>query len=147
MADKSYIAKERLYLDADGNVVGADDPNRATLLVGKGGTLTAEQAAKYGLTGEKAPAAEAAPAPATPEPISLEVVSGPGELRYKVDGTTVTVWVADGLASAPEDAQTATIEEGNTTFVTTVQPEGEKTDAAKAKRTPANKAKPPAENK
>ena len=77
------------------------------------------------------------------------MVSGPGEVRYKVDGTTVTVWVADGLASAPEDAQTATIEEGNSTFVTTVQPdaEGEKTDTAKAKRTPANKAKSPAENK
>lgn len=62
MPDKSFISKERLYLDADGNVVDENDPNRATLLVGKGGTLSAEQAEKYGLSN----LSEA------PEPLSVE---------------------------------------------------------------------------
>jgi hypothetical protein len=52
MADKAFTSSERLYLDKDGNVVGADDPNRASLLVAAGGTMSAEDAAKYGLNEE-----------------------------------------------------------------------------------------------
>jgi pyruvate/2-oxoglutarate dehydrogenase complex dihydrolipoamide acyltransferase (E2) component len=47
-----YIATERLYLDKDGKVVKADDPNRASLLVGVGGRLPIERAEELGLTGE-----------------------------------------------------------------------------------------------
>jgi pyruvate/2-oxoglutarate dehydrogenase complex dihydrolipoamide acyltransferase (E2) component len=47
-----YIATERLYLDKDGKVVKADDPNRASLLVGVGGRLPIERAEELGLTGD-----------------------------------------------------------------------------------------------
>jgi hypothetical protein len=49
MADTRYTADRRLYLDRDGNVVEADSPDRATLLVAEGGTLSTEDAARYGL--------------------------------------------------------------------------------------------------
>jgi hypothetical protein len=44
-----YTADERLYLDANGNVVKEGDPNAATLLVGVGGQLSDEDARRYGL--------------------------------------------------------------------------------------------------
>jgi 2-oxoglutarate dehydrogenase E2 component (dihydrolipoamide succinyltransferase) len=47
-----YIATERLYLDKDGKVVKADDPARASLLVGVGGRLPIERAEELGLTGD-----------------------------------------------------------------------------------------------
>jgi hypothetical protein len=49
MADTRYTADRRLYLDKGGNVVEADSPDRATLLVAEGGTLSTEDAARYGL--------------------------------------------------------------------------------------------------
>jgi hypothetical protein len=49
MANKDYIAKERLYLDKDGKVVKADDPKRLTLLVAEGGRLPAARADELGL--------------------------------------------------------------------------------------------------
>lgn len=55
MADNSYTADRRLYLNKDGKVVEADDPTRTTLLVGKNGRLSAEDAAKYGLMNQPAP--------------------------------------------------------------------------------------------
>lgn len=51
VADKDYFA------DKDGNPVEANDPNKMTKIIGEGGTLTAEEAAKYGLSNE-APEAE-----------------------------------------------------------------------------------------
>ncbi len=44
-----YVATERLYLDKDGKVVKASDPNRATLLVAAGGALPMERATELGL--------------------------------------------------------------------------------------------------
>jgi hypothetical protein len=56
MASNDFVADRRLYLDADGNVVEADDPNRARLLVGAGGTVPAADAERYGLKAQsKAP--------------------------------------------------------------------------------------------
>ena len=63
----SYTSDKRLYLTREGEVVGEGDERAATLLVGEGGQLSDEQAAKYGLTGKQAapksadvPAAESA---------------------------------------------------------------------------------------
>jgi hypothetical protein len=53
VADNSYTADRRLYTDADGNVVEADDPNRQTLLVAAGGSLPIEEATRYGLNVEQ----------------------------------------------------------------------------------------------
>jgi hypothetical protein len=50
MANKNnYVSNERLYLDKDGNVVDEKDPNKHSLLVVKGGSLSMEEAEKYGL--------------------------------------------------------------------------------------------------
>jgi hypothetical protein len=54
-----YIATRRLYLDKDGKVVEADDPNRVALLVGVGGHLSQERARELGLVDE--PKAKAEP--------------------------------------------------------------------------------------
>jgi hypothetical protein len=61
-----YTAEERLYLDADGNVVKEGDPKAATLLVGAGGQLSDEDARRYGLVQREKPA-EDAEQPATDE--------------------------------------------------------------------------------
>lgn len=60
MAHKS---DRRLYLDAEGKVVEADDPSRAQLLVSKGGEIPMEDARRYGLVGD---AQEAPTAPQQP---------------------------------------------------------------------------------
>lgn len=57
MAHKS---DRRLYLDAEGKVVEADDPSRAQLLVSKGGEIPMEDARRYGLLDP--------PKPVAPEP-------------------------------------------------------------------------------
>lgn len=48
----AYVADRRLYLVADGTVVEADDPDRLTLLVAKGGRLSLNTARRYGLLAE-----------------------------------------------------------------------------------------------
>lgn len=53
-----YTSDERLYLDRDGKVVGEDSPDRQTLLVGAGGTLSAEKAKQYGLVPDDRSGAE-----------------------------------------------------------------------------------------
>lgn len=52
MADTTWTADRRLYLDAHGNVVEADNPARVTLLVPQGGRLSMADAARYGLLEE-----------------------------------------------------------------------------------------------
>ncbi len=47
-----YVATERLYLDADGQVVHEDSPDRVELLVGVGGKLPRARAMEYGLIEE-----------------------------------------------------------------------------------------------
>jgi hypothetical protein len=49
-----HRSDRRLYLDANGQVVEADDPNRASLLVSEGGELPMEDARRYGLLNEAA---------------------------------------------------------------------------------------------
>ena len=44
-----FVSNKRLYLDKDGKVVEADDPNRHSLLIRAGGSLPYEEAQKYGL--------------------------------------------------------------------------------------------------
>ena len=53
-----YVATERLYLDANGNVVKSDDPNRVSLLVAVGGKLSDGDARRYGLIDADEKAAE-----------------------------------------------------------------------------------------
>jgi hypothetical protein len=53
MASKNdFVSDKRVYADRDGNVVDAKDPNRARLVVAEGGTLSHEEALKYGLVKE-----------------------------------------------------------------------------------------------
>jgi hypothetical protein len=54
-----YTADRRLYLNAEGKVVEADDPTRASLLVGQGGTLPLDQAQRLGLVDAEEKAAKA----------------------------------------------------------------------------------------
>lgn len=56
MNKNDFVSTERLYLDKDNNVVKANDPNKLTLLVAEGGSLSAEEAAKYGLVKDEAKA-------------------------------------------------------------------------------------------
>ena len=51
----AYIADRRLYLDKNGKVVEANDPTRAVLLVGAGGTLPEARARELGLVAVPAP--------------------------------------------------------------------------------------------
>ena len=44
-----HKSDRRLYVDANDQVVEADDPTRAKLLVSKGGTIPMEEARRYGL--------------------------------------------------------------------------------------------------
>jgi hypothetical protein len=53
-----YTATERLYLDADGKVVKADDPARRSLLINTGQTMPEEQARELGLIEDEAKAAD-----------------------------------------------------------------------------------------
>jgi hypothetical protein len=67
-----YTSETAIYADSEGNIVPEDSPEAATLVVAAGGTITDEEAAKYGLTDEggakrksdDAPADDAADAPA-----------------------------------------------------------------------------------
>ena len=66
------ISDERLYLNAKGEIVKADDPKATSLLVGEGGEVSEADAEKYGLkveaetadNGEKKAAKKVAEKPA-----------------------------------------------------------------------------------
>jgi hypothetical protein len=70
-----YTAEENIYADSEGNIVPEDSPEAATLVVAAGGTITDEEAAKYGLTddstapseGEEGTASSLADRPAAAE--------------------------------------------------------------------------------
>jgi hypothetical protein len=55
-----YTATERLYTDANGKVVKADDPTRQSLLIGVGQTMPEERARELGLLDEPTEDAAAA---------------------------------------------------------------------------------------
>lgn len=50
----TWTSDRRLYLNAAGQVVEADDPSRVSLLVAQGAALPADVAQRYGLTGNNA---------------------------------------------------------------------------------------------
>lgn len=50
---KYYTSDKRLYLDAEGNVVGPKDPKRLALLAPEGGTIGYPVAEMYGLVGAR----------------------------------------------------------------------------------------------
>jgi hypothetical protein len=54
MAKNTWTADRRLYLDASGKVVEADNPARASLLVAQGGELLMDEAVRLGLVTEPA---------------------------------------------------------------------------------------------
>lgn len=104
-----YVAPERLYLTADGNVVGQGDPARLTLLAAKGATIPEARARELGLyevAHEVAPdvmevltLAALAPAgagpPADPPKGNAKAVKGPpankavaGPTEMKAEGKT-----------------------------------------------------------
>lgn len=66
MAEHTWTADRRLYLDKDGTVVEADNPARVRLLIAEGGTLPIEQARALGLI-----PVEAAP------PVEQKLAAGP----------------------------------------------------------------------
>lgn len=66
MAKNDYIATERLYLNKEGNVVGAKDPSKETLLVAAGGVLPEATARKCGLIKDEEPEPDAPPDPLPP---------------------------------------------------------------------------------
>ena len=53
-----YTSETAIYADSEGNIVPEDSPDAATLVVAAGGTITDEEAAKYGLTDEGAASEE-----------------------------------------------------------------------------------------
>lgn len=66
-------AQERVYVDAEGNLVGEDDPKRVSLVAAPGTAVPAEYAGKYQeMTAARNPANEpqsaAATTPAAPKP-------------------------------------------------------------------------------
>lgn len=100
MADNRYTSKERLYLNSKGEVVKANDPDRQSLLVGAGGTLSMEDAERYGLTGGKnVAAAEAAQFERKPGPNDPAVAADMAE-----DGSADET--ADGGRTAQRQADT-----------------------------------------
>jgi hypothetical protein len=49
MAQNTWTADRRLYKDKNGNVVEADSPDRVSLLVAEGGTLSLDDTQRLGL--------------------------------------------------------------------------------------------------
>lgn len=62
VADTTWTAPRRLYLNKEGAVVEADDPERESLLVAAGGHIPLAQAQTLGLVVDAAPAAPASEA-------------------------------------------------------------------------------------
>jgi hypothetical protein len=52
----AWIAPERIYLNAQGQVVKGNDPTKETLLVAAGGRISIDEARRYGLVKESQPA-------------------------------------------------------------------------------------------
>lgn len=59
MENGNFVADKDYFADKDGNLVEADDPNKVTKVVSAGLTLSAEEAAKYGLSNEASEAEDA----------------------------------------------------------------------------------------
>jgi hypothetical protein len=59
-----YTSETAVYANSDGEVVPEDSPDAAYLVVAAGGTITDEEAAKYGLTDDGAAKRKSDDAPA-----------------------------------------------------------------------------------
>jgi len=59
-----YVSPERICVTADGVICDEQDPRAVRLLVGKGGSIPATEAARYGLIADAAPEAPEHPEPA-----------------------------------------------------------------------------------
>lgn len=70
-----WKSDRRLYVDAGDRVVEADDPNRAKLLVNKGGHLPMEEARRYGLVQDASDAPPAQRAANTPPEAAAEAAA------------------------------------------------------------------------
>jgi hypothetical protein len=66
MADE-YTADKALFVDKDDKLVEANDPNKVRKIADVGGTLSAEDAARYGLTGEAEDAVDSEASEPTPK--------------------------------------------------------------------------------
>lgn len=53
MQANMWMANRRIYLDANGKAVEEKDPNKVTLLVAEGNTITRERALELGLIDDK----------------------------------------------------------------------------------------------
>lgn len=91
MADTTWTANRRLYLDKNGKAVEADDPARVSLLVAAGAAIPLAQARALGLVEEKAAS--------TPPETKLR----PGPIENKASG--VTVPGADEGTGTPEQPE------------------------------------------
>ena len=109
-----YTASERLYLDKDGKVVKAGDPDydqRVSLLVGKNGTIPNELAAKHGLVPSDNDADElqriAVEVEDLPKPIDGET---PAAYFARLTNDEVSAIVADSNIVVPIGSTRAQIE-------------------------------------
>jgi hypothetical protein len=67
-----YTSEVDVYANSEGEVVPADSPDAAILVVAAGGTITDEEAAKYGLTNESAASDEGAASKVADRPATDE---------------------------------------------------------------------------
>lgn len=94
MAENTWTADRRLYLDKDGKVVEADDPTRARLLIAQGGALPIEQAKALGLVVEE----KAAAAPA-----AQKLSAGPSANKAAATAAPSAPTLGEAAASPPAD--------------------------------------------
>lgn len=96
----AFVAEERIYVDREfTQVVPEDNPDGAILLVPKGGTLTDEDAARWGLAGT-------APDDGEPKP-SPEAAFGHAQGARSTDIATKTVKGSKNKAVQAPDATKA----------------------------------------
>jgi hypothetical protein len=81
-----YVSDERLCVSAAGELVAEDDPKAVRLLVGKGGSIPAREAAQYGLIAD---------------------ASAPAVLREAAEATAAEPPAADEPPHAGDDAELA----------------------------------------
>lgn len=107
MANQTWTADRRLYLDKDGKVVEANDPTRTRLLVAAGNTIPIEEAQRLGLIVEEK-AAEPRPNKARPGPSENKA-----EVAPTLDPETDEVPAQEEtFAERPEGAEPGIQEDG-----------------------------------
>ena len=80
----SWTSDRRIYLDAAGNVVEANDPNKLTLLVAAGGTMPLAEAKRLGLVAPEPAESAEAPQGDAPEGLAVKLApTGKGKRKDK----------------------------------------------------------------